>query len=202
VRATEKSQRRRGIALEGAILDAAWAELDERGYDDFTLEGVAKRAGTSRPVLNRRWPSRRELAAAAMARNVAQNPIAVPDFGNVGDEISWLLRQLSDRGRPDLLRVFFDMVPDLAIAHSNLAELKAEIADRNLARHPVHEILERGVARGEVDPNRITPRVVALPTDLMRHEMMMTFAPITDDAIREIVQQVYLPLVTRWSDGA
>ncbi len=43
--------RRRGTALENAILDAAWAELVEHGYADMTLESVAKRAGTSRPVL-------------------------------------------------------------------------------------------------------------------------------------------------------
>jgi AcrR family transcriptional regulator len=46
--------RRRGRHLEDALLDAAWAELTERGYAGFTLESVAKRAGTSTPVIYRR----------------------------------------------------------------------------------------------------------------------------------------------------
>ena len=43
----EAKERRRGSALEDAILDAAWAELGERGYAATTLEAVAKRAGGS-----------------------------------------------------------------------------------------------------------------------------------------------------------
>ncbi len=92
-----KTSRRRGAALEDAILDAAWDELAERGYSGLTLEGVAKRAGMSRPVLHRRWPTRIDLAAAAMARYVASNPVSVPDLGAVRDELVLLLRQLSER---------------------------------------------------------------------------------------------------------
>ena len=43
----------RGAELEEALLDAAWAELQEVGYPAFTYEGVAQRAGTSKPVLYR-----------------------------------------------------------------------------------------------------------------------------------------------------
>ncbi len=106
------TSRRRGAALEEAILDAAWAELIEHGYADMTLEAVAKRAGTSRPVLARRWPSRTRLATAVLARYLAQNPVDVPDLGSVGAEMRLFLRKLSDRARPDLLRLFFDMSGD------------------------------------------------------------------------------------------
>jgi AcrR family transcriptional regulator len=82
----DKIERRRGSRLEDAILDAAWAELVERGYPGLTLEGVAKRAGTSRPVLHRRWQSRTALATAALGRHIAQHPIVVPDLGSVRDE--------------------------------------------------------------------------------------------------------------------
>ena len=82
-----RAGRRRGAALEEAILGAAWAELIERGYADMTLEAVAKRAGTSRPVLARRWPSRTRLATAVLARYLAQNPVDVPDLGSVGAEM-------------------------------------------------------------------------------------------------------------------
>ena len=51
---TTAPQRRRGPALEEALLDAAWTELTERGYDEMTIDAVAVRAGTSRAVLYRR----------------------------------------------------------------------------------------------------------------------------------------------------
>jgi AcrR family transcriptional regulator len=190
----EATSRRRGTALEAAILDAAWAELIEHGYAEMTLDAVAKRAGTSRPVLYRRWPSRTKLATAALARHLTLNPLEIPDLGNVSAELRLLLRKLSDRARPDLLRLLFDMTGDLVDAKSNLAKVRAEFANDRLIR----TILDRGIARGEINPDRLTSRIVALPTDLARHEMLMTFEPLPDDVIREIVEGIFLPLV-RWN---
>jgi AcrR family transcriptional regulator len=183
--------RRRGAALEEAVLAAVWAELAERGYANMTLESVAKRAGTSRPVLHRRWPTRMKLATAAIARYLALNPISVPDLGNVRDELCLLLRRLADRARPELIRLIFDMTGDLADAKSSLADLRAQITNEALMRG----ILQRGVDRGEIDLKRLTPRIVTLPTDLGRHEMLMTLAPLSDAAIRDIVDEIFLPLV-------
>ena len=187
------TSRRRGAVLEDAILDAAWAELVEHGYANMTLESVAKRAGTSRPVLYRRWPSRTKLATAALGRYLALNRIDVPDLGSVRAEMGLLLRRLSDRARPDLVRLLFDMTGDLADAKSNLADIRGEITNGRLIR----AILDRGIARGEVDPERLTPRIVSLPTDLARHEVLMTVKPLSDEVIREIVEDIFLPLVRR-----
>jgi len=61
--------RRRGAALEAALLDAAWDELQVTGYQAMTMEAVADRAGTSRAVLYRRWPKRAELVVATLRRH-------------------------------------------------------------------------------------------------------------------------------------
>jgi AcrR family transcriptional regulator len=191
----DKIGRRRGVRLEDAILDAAWAELVERGYPGLTLEGVAKRAGTSRPVLYRRWPSRTALATAALGRHIAQNPIVVPDLGSVRDEICLLLRRMSDRARPDMIRLVFDMQKDLADQHSNLANMRAHLRAQIVNSDVMQTILGRAIDRGEIAAARLTPRIVSLPTDLARHEILMTFEPLSDQAIKEIVDEVFLPLV-------
>jgi AcrR family transcriptional regulator len=183
--------RRRGTALEDAILDAAWAELTAVGYAGMTLDSVAKRAGTSRPVLSRRWPTRARLATAAMGRHFTQKPLLVPDLGSVRGELGLLLRQLSDRARPDLIQLVFDMTRDLADANSSIAGMRKELA----TGEPMRSILKRGVDRGEIDPARLTPRNTALPIDLARHEILMTLKPLSDAVIREIVEEVFLPLV-------
>ncbi len=188
--------RRRGSALEAAILDAAWAELVEHGYAAMTLDTVARRAGTSRPVLHRRWASRTRLATAALGRYMALNPIDVPDLGSIRTELILFLRRLSDRARPDLVRLLFDMSGDLADVKSSIAEVRTEFANDRLIR----AILDRAIARGEVDADRLTPRIVALPTDLVRHEMLMTFASPSDDVVRQIVDDIFLPLVRRIGD--
>lgn len=185
--------RRRGAALEAAILDAAWADLTAHGYAGMTLEAVATRAGTSRPVLHRRWPNRARLATAALARHFALNPIDIPDLGSVSAELRLLLRRLSDRARPDVVRLLLAMTGDLADASSNLADVREAITNGRLIR----TILDRGIARGEVDPDRLTPRITALPADLARHEALMTLAPVSDAVITEIVDEIFLPLVRR-----
>lgn len=161
-----------------------------------SLTGATRRAGTSRPVLYRRWPSRTALATAALGRHLAQNPIAVRDLGSVRDEICLLLRRLSDRARPDMIRLVFDMQKDLADQHSNLAEMRAHVRAQIVDSDVMQTILSRAIDRGEIAAARLTPRVASLPTDLARHEILMTFEPLSDKAIKEIVDEVFLPLVS------
>jgi AcrR family transcriptional regulator len=51
--------------LEAAIVEAARQELAEAGYVNFSIERLAARAGTSKPVIYRRWPTRARLVYAA-----------------------------------------------------------------------------------------------------------------------------------------
>jgi AcrR family transcriptional regulator len=46
------------VELERAILRAAGDELVESGYARLTMDRVARRAGTNKNAIYRRWPSR------------------------------------------------------------------------------------------------------------------------------------------------
>src|ERR1700678_3534663 len=89
--------RRRGEALEAALLDAAWAELQAVGYASLTFEAVADRAGTSRAVLYRRWRNRTELVIAAMRRHRPVISGEVPDTGGLRGDVLALLSRMSAR---------------------------------------------------------------------------------------------------------
>src|ERR1700677_3554696 len=86
--------RRRGEALESALLDAACAELQAAGYQSMTMEAVADRAGTSRAVLYRRWPKKAELVVAALRRHRPMLSGEVPDTGNLRGDVLALLTRL------------------------------------------------------------------------------------------------------------
>ena len=190
----QKGRRRRGAALEDAILDAAWAELADKGYSKFTFEAVVTRAGTSRPVLYRRWPTRASLAFAAALRHVKQNPIIVPDLGSVRDELCLSLRKFADRSPPKLLRLLFEMSEDLAAENTSFM-------DERFRQNPLRNVIERGVQRGEIDSQRLTRRVLSIPLSLVLHEMIVAVKPISDEGIAEIVDQVFLPLVVPTAQG-
>ena len=117
--------------MEDAILEAAWAELSESGYAGLTMENVARRAGTSRPVLHRRWPSRTALATAALAQRFAHATPVIPDMGNVRDELCLLLRHMSDRANSGDLQLFFDMQKDLVLERSSFMDLRNRLVEGN-----------------------------------------------------------------------
>lgn len=181
--------------LEDAILDATWAELEAGGYSRLTFEAVARRAGTSRPVLYRRWPTRTSLASAAIARHVKLNPLTVPDLGNFRDELCLLLRKFADRAPPQQIRLIFEMSEDLA-------KEKTNFLDARFREDSLTDLVERAIKRGEVDPERLTRRVLRVPLSLVLHEVVVTVQQISDEAIAEIVDQIFLPLVVPAGRGS
>jgi hypothetical protein len=41
----------------------------------------------------------------------------------------------------------------------------------------------------------MNPRIISLPLDLFRYEMITTLAPISDETIHAIVDDIFMPLV-------
>jgi AcrR family transcriptional regulator len=185
--------RRRGFKLEAALLQAAWDELTEVGYAAFTMEGVAVRAKTSRAVLYRRWPNRPELVVAALQHHIGSDPFEVPDTGSLRDDLLAVLRHLSTN--VDDLGVLSFLIAD---SFNEVGWSPAVLRERALAgtaKGGTALVIERAIVRGEIDPARLSPRVRSLPVDLVRHEAIMTQAPVPDATLVEIVDRIFLPLV-------
>lgn len=186
-------KRRRGAELEAALLDAAWDELIAIGFEELTYEAVAARAGTSRAVLYRRWPTKRELVLAAMSRKAPPVPNEPPDTGNLRSDVIALLRFI--------VRRMHDLAPVrqvLAAEQEGDTELSAYLASRN--REPggdwMRTVLDRAAHRGEIDSAAPLPdRLVTLPVVLVLHELLMARHTPSDADLEEIVDLLFLPLV-------
>jgi len=173
--------------LEDALLQAAWQELSAVGYARLTMEGAAARAGTSKAVLYRRWPNRAELVLAAVRNRMPTMASEIPDTGTLRGDVLTVLRQLRHRYR--------EIGPD--IVHGLMTErheLPATVWQ--VVPEVMMTILRRAEERGEVRLRKVTPRIAALPGDLIRHELLLAHAPVSDAVLAEIVDEVFLPLVT------
>lgn len=182
------AHRRRGAELEGALLDAAWAELQAVGYSKLTMEAVAARAGTSKPVLYRRWPNRAELILAVFRRQATSIAEDVPDTGDLRQDTMAVLRHLRQRqqiAEPETIR---GLLAELRDVQPGFIEVLPTV---------MMTVLTRAKERGEARPERVTRRVAALPGTLVRHEMLVSREPepVTDEFLMEIVEQIFLPLV-------
>jgi AcrR family transcriptional regulator len=187
-------QRRRGQALEEALLDATWAELTEHGYDAFTIDGAAARAGTSRAVFYRRWPGKPELVHAAIVREVGKDVVVPPDTGSLRGDVIGLLRQFNERRVQLAASLFAHLGSFYRATGTSIADLHLLLpgGDRNSV---MDDAIQRAVARGEVEPGQVSARIARLPIDLLRHDVLMTLQPVSEQAIEEIVDTIFLPLV-------
>jgi AcrR family transcriptional regulator len=142
--------RPRDAARDAAILAATLSILLERGYSALTIEGVAAAAGVGRPTVYRRWPSKAALAVAALVHS-SRLAIPVRDRGSLrADLIAVQRHQISLMNSPESRRVTSGLVADLvndpALAETYVLEY---LVPRRAA---VWEVLQRGVDRGELDP--------------------------------------------------
>jgi AcrR family transcriptional regulator len=189
-----KNSRRRGAELEDAILDAGWEVLTEHGYAAFTYEAIASRAGTSRPVLYRRWPQRDDLLLAVLTKHWASQPIQVPDTGSLRDDaLGYLRNVVTDRSRLITL-VSVQLVDYFRATGSSVSELRDRLRPPGRATG-LETIVARAVERGDLPDVPRSARVVNLPFDLLRHDMLMTLRAMPDEEIVEIIDDVWLPLL-------
>lgn len=192
-------QRRRGAALESAILDAGWEQLIEAGYARFTIDAVAARSATARSVLYRRWPTRTELLEAVIRHRGTVDAVATPDTGSLRGDVLAVLIDFNDRrsriigGFAALFGAYFDE------AGGSPQQLRALF--KSDGPSVMETIIERAVHRGELAASPPT-RIVELPADLLRHELFMTMAAVPRKRMEEIVDDVFLPLATNFGRGA
>lgn len=187
-----KKPRRRGQTLDHAIFEAAMAELTEVGYVAFSLARVAERAGTGRASLYRRWPGRAALVVDAIDHAVVRS-IDVPDEGDLRADFLALLRSAAD-----VLSGPIGAAARGLLAESLSDPVLAEAARSHVTGagpEMVGEILRRAAVRGEVRPQALTPRVAAVGPALLQLHFLLHGAPIGDEVLVDIIDEVILPLV-------
>ena len=189
--AREVKSRRRGKVLEAAIFEVVLQELVDAGYVNFSIERVAAGAGTSKPVIYRRWPTRARLVRAALRADRPVLSSEAPDTGTVRGDVFAVVRRFSEMAAELSPEVVFGLVSELL--HEGDSSLFAEVHERSVKI--MMEILTRGAGRGEIAAEKLTPRLAALPIDLARHQLVLLLQPLSAQDIEEIVDRIFLPLV-------
>jgi AcrR family transcriptional regulator len=188
----EPATRRRGAALEDAILRAAASELTENGYAGLTMDRVAQRAGTNKNAIYRRWPDR--LALGIAAYRLLATSIEPPDTGDLRGDALELLRRANRHWSSPLGAVLRDLMAAAGGAQNLVAQLPDQSPDAMTALWLT--VLDRAVARGEISPEALHPRVATVAIVLLRNEFVTRGAPTApDEVLVDIVDEVYLPLV-------
>ena len=195
----ETESRRRGEVLEAAIIEAAWNEWSDVGYNRLTMEGIAIRAKTSKAVLYRRWPNKYSLIVAALRKYIPKRSIEIPNTGDLRNDVYTFLHEITET----LNAIGFQTLSGLLNEYRD-EEGKSLFSLLPQILHPKTEgrkitvmttILKNAEARNEIVLEKISPRIISLPLDLLRYEIITVQAPISDETIVEIVDDIFMPLV-------
>lgn len=181
--ASPTSGRPRNREIDNAVLAATLEILDRVGYPGLTMEEAAKRAGTSRPAIYRRWPNRARMALAAIATRLdvptpPDTGCTICDFGEALDIFLTAYRTI----RPDVLSSLYT-----DCAHDD--ELKQQYMDIIIdpPYHAVGITLDRAIDRGHVRADVDRVQLLDMLASLVHYRALFGNAHITDDEAEKAI---------------
>ncbi len=179
--------RPRDPAVDDAIIEAALAELDERGYADLTVSDVARRAGVSKPAVYRRWADKAQLVVEAIASRMPAAPFT--DTGEVsGDLVAYADRLVTTFTGTPAGQVLPGLVAAMA-ADPGLASRYRELLIHPLRRQ-MRAAVERGIARGELIPDTDVELVLDVIAGPVYTRLLITGVPLDPTYSRAAVELV------------
>jgi len=152
----EELGRPRDPRIDAAVLDATVELLAETGYPGLLVSAIARRAGTSKPAIYRRWPSKAHLVHEAVFPIDAATEI--PDTGSLRHDLREMVCRTMEvlstpAARAALPGLIGEMATDPTL-HAALLERFSGLIGGGLS-----DLLAKAAARGEVRPDVTAPEL-------------------------------------------
>jgi AcrR family transcriptional regulator len=147
--------RPRDPRIDAAILRATADLLVQIGYSNLTMAAVAKRAGTTKTALYRRWSSKAELAHEA-AFPATPTALETPE-GSIAADIHAMIAAARDVFTSPVVRA---ALPGLIADMAADADLNARVMSRftglfAAVRARLGDAIERGEVHSGINPDRL-----------------------------------------------
>lgn len=169
------------------ILKAAYEILNEVGFMDLTIEGVAARAEVGKPTIYRRWKNKTALAMDAFLEAV--NPeLAFPDSGSVKQDFREQMQKLVKLMNSSRGEVLANVI-GCGQADNELIEVyrKNWLTPR---REDAKQIFQRGVERGELREGVDAEVAIDALYSPLFYRLLLKHQPLTDEFVDELLDVV------------
>jgi AcrR family transcriptional regulator len=171
-----------------AILDATVDVVVENGFAAAKLDEIARRAGTGKAAIYRRWAGKTELVIAA-AQNL-QADVAVPDEGSLREDLLVCVRHyVSPNARAALVlaNVLAELPRDGELRDAAGASIGRPAADA------LRTVIERWVDRGVVDASVPVDFLASLVPAVAFHRVALLHEGLDETTAVAMVDDVLLP---------
>lgn len=186
--------RRRGEVLREAVLTAGLAEFAEHGVRGASMDRIARRAGTGKSALYRRWPNVRALALDVFISTLEESlPDEEADTGSLRSDLLASLTTLTVALQGDLGIVLRELISEAA--HDS--QLGAQFQERMGVRKEtaVVAMIQRAMARGEIPVQPIDPYVLQVLAAMVVHQIVLVGRAPSAADVEHIVDAIVLPLL-------
>ena len=190
--AAERVGRPRNPQIDTAVVRATLAVLGESGYGRLTLDEVARRAGTTKPAIYRRWSSRQRLVLAALGQRLGE--ARAPDTGCTLCDLDECLKLFVAAFRRMPPGVIGPLFADCAGDRELRAAFMTTLFDP--PRAAVRETLERAHARGDLREEVDLDLVLDLVGSLVHYRALFGHAPTSDVDIESAVEALLQGIAT------
>lgn len=190
--------RRRGGQLEADIREAVFAELAEAGYRGLSMQGVARRAGTGKAPLYRRWPGKDQMLIDVLAHQPPGRDEPPADTGQLRSDLIQILTRMAAAMAQPAGRALYALITEMALhrdKHPRAAEAIIEVL-LEPRLDAITAALRRAAKRGEIRPSSITGLLAQTGPALVINQQMHYGSPPSETEITEIVDRVLLPALT------
>ncbi|MGI8761745.1 MAG: TetR/AcrR family transcriptional regulator [Jatrophihabitantaceae bacterium] len=168
------------------------------GYTAFTVEGVAARARTGKASIYRRWPSKPELVLDSLCASLP-TPVQCGLELHLDDSVTTAqaLRRIGQAISAILDSPAGDAMRAVKCEAAADPELARAIDDRFQAprRAALLALLRRGVERGEVRPEAVSPLVADVLPAVLTHRVILMRERVSEGDLTAIIEQILIPLV-------
>jgi AcrR family transcriptional regulator len=187
-----RAGRPRNQQIDVAALRATLAVLDESGYGGLTLEGVARKAGTTKPAIYRRWPSRQQLVLSALGQRLGE--ARAPDTGCTLCDLDESLKVFVAAFRRMPPGVIGPLFAECAGNRELRAAFMTALFDP--PRAAVRETLERAYARGDLRDDVDVGLILDLIGSLVHYRALFGHAATSDAEIERAVEALLQGIAT------
>jgi len=176
-----------------AILNAALALLEEVGFADLSIEGIAARAGVGKTTIYRRWPNKASLIMDAFLSAVQPHVT----FRNTGSMRESFRRQLRS-----VVRVLAGPHGRMITALIAAGQIDPEVNEayrtrwQSIRRVEARQMLQAGIKRGELRKDTDVELVLDALYGPLYYRLLIKHAPLTPGFADALVDFVFAGLET------
>ena len=184
--------RPRDPSRDGAIRSAILAVLAESGYAGLTMDAVAASAGVGKATIYRRWRTKSDLVADAVAELSAVS-VTLPDTGSVEGDLRRLLHGLVSAVNGPLGAAALSLMS--ALPHEPALRDAFRSGPVELWSDMYRQVWSRAVERGEVDDSVPGSAVSSSASAPILQRWLFSSEPVTEAYADEVLTEVVLPLL-------